>query len=167
MTTKVNGSVGVEFPDSSVQASAAYTKAESNQQEAFSAVSDADQSLTTGVATKLLFQSELLDANASYDTTNSRYTPKIAGYYQVNAQMYLGNTAAALAQVQIRKNGAFVQEARGLVNASFAMTISISGLVFLNGTTDYLEIYGQQNTGANLNVITPNTVFSAALVGRF
>lgn len=167
MTTKVKGTGGVEFPDASVQSSAAYTKAESNQQEAFSAASNTDQALTTGVATKLLFQTELFDANSSYDSSNSRYTPKIAGYYQVNAQMYLGNTAAALTQVQIRKNGVLEQEARGLVNASLAMTTSISGLVFLNGTTDYLEIYGQQNTAGNLNVIAPNTVFSAALVGRF
>lgn len=133
--------------------------------EAFRATSAASQTLTTGVFTKVLFQTEEFDFSSSYDPALSRFTPKSAGAYQVNAQVLVGNTTRSVLNLSIYKNGVSVQQFRGRVDAALAQNTGISAVISMNGTTDYLEIFCQQNTGTDLNIITPDTWFSAAKVG--
>lgn len=156
------GGTGLTFPDNTVQSTAAVAAGAGS---AFRASNNASQTLTTGVAAKVLFQSEDFDVDASYDTTLARFTPKVDGPYQVNAQVLVGNGTRSLLTVSVYKNGASVQAFRGRVDATIAQNTGISTVVNMNGTTDYLEIFCQQNTGGNLSMITPDTWFSAAKVG--
>jgi hypothetical protein len=100
-------------------------------------------SVSSATPTKIPFN--LTDFNTGdYDTTNYRFTPSVAGYYQVNAHAYFGTSIADQQQVWIGlyKNGSgymygSVQNASGNDNLS----PSISTLIYLNGSTDYIEIY--------------------------
>ena len=52
---------------------------------AFSAYANVATSLASGSPTKVLFQVEEFDTNANF--ASSRFTPTVAGYYQINAQV--------------------------------------------------------------------------------
>ena len=51
-------------------------------------------------------------------------------------------------------------------NASFGPVCQLSSLVFLNGSTDYIEIYAYQGSGGNLNVGANSSYykFQAAMI---
>jgi len=126
---------------------------------AFSAYQSASTSLTTSVATKILFATEEFDTNSNF--SSSRFTPTVAGYYQVSACMGI-NTAAANLTVWVYKNGA---EYKSTTNALSLYQCAISCLVYCNGSTDYLEIYGKQNgTTQGTGADPTGTYFQAAMV---
>ena len=127
----------------------------------FNAVSNASQTLTTGVAAKILFQTEVFDSNNNF--SGSTFTAPVAGDYFFEGQVLMGNATAALMQVQLRVNGSAVKQSRGAISASLALTLAVSGTVRL-AAGDTVEVWAQQNTGANLNAITPDTVFSGFMV---
>ena len=126
---------------------------------AFSATQSASTSLTTSVATKILFATEEFDTNSNF--SSSRFTPTVAGYYQVSACMGI-DTAAANLTVWVYKNGA---EYKSTTNAPSLYQCAISCLVYCNGSTDYLEIYGKQNgTTQGTSTDPTGTYFQAAMV---
>ncbi len=121
---------------------------------AFSAYASATQSIPNATYTKLQINTETFDTNSNYDpTTNYRFTPTVAGYYQLN---YSTNPSAAasstFAFAVLYKNGVSIALAALATNNTSTGTVSTgSFLVSMNGSTDYLEIYGYQNTGGALN----------------
>ena len=105
-------------------------------------------SVADSTFTKVLFDTESWDTTANY--ASSRFTPSVAGYYQVNATLQLSLPVPGF--LTIYKNGAAFK--RGMWNnlASGAQQLAVSGLVNCNGTTDYIEIYAYQASGA---AVTP------------
>lgn len=93
----------------------------------------------------------------STSTNPSRYTPSTAGYYEVEGQVAFAASTAGDRGAQIRKNGATIDGAHYGAQRAMAGVGSFSGIarcgavVFLNGTTDYIELYGYQDSGGNLN----------------
>jgi len=134
---------------------------------AFSAYSSSNQSVSSGVFTKVALQLESFDtANAFDNTTNYRFQPSVAGYYQVNwVASYLTATAAGTFSL-LYKNGSNIQWAQSSGNVNAYPSMAGSRLVYLNGSTDYLEMYVHQTTGGALSVIADAayTNFSASLV---
>lgn len=118
---------------------------------AFSAYLSSPVSFTTGVFTKVTCQTEEFDTNNCYDsTTNYRFQPNVAGYYQINSCIYWGNAGSNIVSV-IYKNGAAFKRGNQLLNsASSDFTTLCSALIYLNGSTDYVELYGLQNSGGTL-----------------
>jgi hypothetical protein len=107
-----------------------------------------NQTVTNGSTTKILFNSETYDTNNLYDSTNSRFLPNIAGYYQLSCAAYVGSSASSF--LTIYKNGSAF--ARGTqVNSSVSMQ-QASVLMYMNGTTDYAEVYFTNNTGSSVVV---------------
>ena len=122
---------------------------------AFSAYMGSNQSVTQATATKCTFNTEAFDTNSNYDTGTYRFTPTVAGYYQVNAQVYWLDALADQKQtwIAIYKNGSnftygSIQNASGNDNLS----PTISNLVYLNGSSDYIEIYARQGDTASKNL---------------
>lgn len=111
----------------------------------FQARLSADQSIASGVATKLAFSTEVFDTNNEFDSvTTYRFQPAVAGKYRAHVQATVyaiqGNQSA---QVQVYKNGALFRAwfGFGAPSAIDAATGSVSCVVELNGTTDYLEFF--------------------------
>ena len=76
---------------------------------AFSAYSNAAQSITTSTLTKVVFQLEEFDTASAFDnTTNYRFTPQVAGYYQVVGSMS-PSVSTTRAFCTIYKNGSEVK----------------------------------------------------------
>lgn len=118
---------------------------------AFSAYLNSAQSLPNSTSTKVQFNAEEFDTNNNFDsTTNYRFTPTVAGYYQVNGLIVCTALSSGYyAQAQLFKNGSAAKYGVNTPSATNAYTRSnISALVYMNGTTDYLELYATQNSGS-------------------
>lgn len=132
---------------------------------AFRAQEVGGQTITLATATKITLSetqtSECFDTNNCF--ASSRFTPTVAGYYQVNT--IVGVTlATSIASVTVYafKNGnqSFASAFSG--SSSTSGYASASGVIYLNGTTDYIELYGRGTGTGTVTVISAD--FSAALI---
>lgn len=125
---------------------------------AFSAYSTVGQSLTSTVTTKIQYNNELFDTAGAFDsTTNYRFTPLVAGYYQINANATLGGSSAMVA-IYIYKNGNAASQSVGYFQAGVLnATATTSQLIYLNGSTDFVEIYAYQGSGTTYNLTNSNS----------
>jgi hypothetical protein len=134
---------------------------------AFSAYNSSVQSIAHNTFSKVQFQTENFDTNNNFDnSTNYRFTPTVAGYYHVTEQVAL-NSLTANSFSGIYKNGgaiAYSPVAAGWTGIANTLS-SIAVDVYMNGTTDYLEVYVYQASGGSLNTINSAnaTMFSAFL----
>jgi hypothetical protein len=130
---------------------------------AFSAWLSGSQTLSSATLTKLQVNTEEFDTANCYDNaTNYRFTPNVAGYYQVNGRIQIGvsNTQVYLA---VYKNGAIFKDLDNNPGSSLMATGSC--LIYLNGSTDYIELYGYFGTGQVVqNANASITYFQAAMV---
>lgn len=119
---------------------------------AFSAYQTAGtaQSIPNATFTKVAFQTKEFDTNNCYDsTTNYRFTPTVAGYYQVNAQVdFVNMVAAGTVFPMLYKNGAQAKAGQRITPPINNLGVVLSTLIYMNGTTDYLEVYVYQASGA-------------------
>jgi hypothetical protein len=110
---------------------------------------DAATTATANVSTKIIFDTELFDTDSAFDGTT--FQPTLAGYYYVSMRTANSGTASATTvAAQIYKNGALYVAASAFAAAGFGSAPSPSCIVYLNGTTDYLEFYGINTVNANL-----------------
>lgn len=112
------------------------------QGPAFSAYANVDQSITLNTWTKITFQVENFDTNNNF--ASSRFTPTIAGYYQINFNCNMASVVGTQFMfVSIYKNGATYTRGNTAqpVNATTYASATSSSLVYLNGATDYIEGY--------------------------
>lgn len=127
---------------------------------AFSAYMSATQSLVASTFVKIQYNAEEFDTNNNYDnTTNYRFTPTVAGYYQLNGYLQLAGSGVGYAELCVYKNG--VPFKNGPTQPNFpaiGVNVNISVIVFANGSTDYFELYGYQNSGGALS--TRGTIVS-------
>jgi hypothetical protein len=132
---------------------------------AFSAYQSTLQSVT-GANVKILFQTEEFDTNSNYDTTTSRFTPTVAGYYQVSGGFNVLSVSTT-ALIMVYKNGVLYKYGPyPSVNSSSSSNpiMAMSCLVYCNGSTDYVEIWGSSTVTGNSNPLAPNTYFQAAMI---
>ena len=118
----------------------------------FSAYVSSQQTITSGgVQQKVLFATEEFDTNDCF--TSSRFTPNIPGFYFIDSTVRLdGDTGTGEAMVVIWKNGSEAKRgwnSSGTQWASSFFAMSVSGLVYCNGSTDYIEIYLQHGAGSS------------------
>jgi hypothetical protein len=132
---------------------------------AFSAYANTTTTLTANTDVKVTFDVELFDTASCF--SSSRFTPNVAGYYIVNVCLNVNFWNGTIFSALVYKNGSVYQNGQ----TAYPQTVggvraSISTLVYLNGTTDYIEGYGYQYAVTSNNVVTAsqNTTFSACLV---
>ena len=123
-----------------------------NTAPTFSAYQSSSQTgIVNGVFTKILFQTEEWDTNNNF--ASSTFTPTVAGYYQVNAGVaWLAGYSTAI--LSIYKNGSAYKDGTSLPTATYRSTVN--AIVYCNGSTDYIEIYGQQTSGGSGSLASSN-----------
>ena len=117
----------------------------------FRAHLSSNQSIADSTRTLILFNVKDFDATTAYDTSNGRFTPQPSGYYYISAQLKT-DTATNFEGVKLylRKNGTELVETSAYndgYNSTFAATI-----IQLNGSTDYVDVAGNQNSGGAINL---------------
>lgn len=123
--------------------------------------------VTSATWTKVTFTSSQFDTTSGM-YSSSRFTPTVAGYYQVNASVQLvGTNVAYYISTAIYKNGSsYSQNTLSNGNSNFYPQSTGSSIVYLNGSTDYIEIYAFGSQLGNWNVFNTQsgTYFNAALI---
>lgn len=132
---------------------------------AFSAYQSSAQTLSSNTLTKIQFQTEEFDTNNNFDsTTNYRFTPTVDGYYQVNALFNIGATNTS-GIVYLYKNGSVYKNGMSFASAgTLFQAYVVNAIVYLNGSSDYIEIYGQLVSGQILAATAAQTYFQAAMI---
>lgn len=135
---------------------------------AFRAYRSTDFTVTNNTATKIDHNTEDYDTNNCYENaTNFRFTPTVAGYYLVTAQVYATATTAMTRGISaIFKNGVQISaNNNGPYSGTVAFSL-ITDIVYANGTTDYFEHYCNFLGTGTLTVQANNdtTFFTAALI---
>lgn len=109
---------------------------------AFFARAATNQNITSSTATKVTLATEIYDTNNCF--VSSRFTPTVAGYYLISGGVRCSSASSDISNTQaaIYLNGAaFI---RAIIQSSGvgAHTPVVTSVVYLNGTTDYVELYG-------------------------
>ena len=107
---------------------------------AFSATPATNQSVTSAVFTKVTLGTKNFDTNNNF--ASSRFTPTVAGYYQFNASLYATATSPSYVWLLIYKNSSFALTGNLNVPVSSSDGAGVcSGILYMNGSTDYVEMY--------------------------
>lgn len=134
-----------------------------------------NQSISGSTITKVTLDTESFDTASCFNNTGSTvggipaysFLPNVAGYYQVAAYIYHDYLGAGNSGVRtyIYKNGSLYTLGAAFGGNLYATLPSVNDLIYMNGTTDYLEMYGWSNHGTpQFSGGTTLTHFSAALV---
>ena len=139
---------------------------------AFMAKPDGNISISNDTVTKLLFATEDFDTDSDY--ASSRFTPTTAGKYQVSGAVQWNTdtnyNGLNQGRLFVYKNGSqiFRNDVDPRVDNNkqpISLFNYINVAVDMNGSSDYLELYGYVNVntgvGANPNFWQTNSYFTA------
>ena len=93
---------------------------------------------TANTLTKITWQATSWDTASAFSTANSRFQPTVAGYYQINHMVSSSGLSNESFSV-LYKNGSGYFTFWDISCAWYQQ--SGSTLVYMNGSTDYLETY--------------------------
>ena len=133
-----------------------YSYIKASSEPVFSVILDATQNLSNNTVTKLTFTSELIDTDTAFADSKFTVPSGKAGKYFFHAKVRAANVSTSLS-LFIYKNGSEVSvghrstgySAGGIPYGS-AILIAILDL----SAGDYVEIYGDQNSGSTNGVTT-------------
>jgi hypothetical protein len=105
------------------------------------------QTVTAATFTKINLATEVWDTNNNF--ASSRFTPTVAGYYQLNGSFSVETVGTVTRfMISLYKNGS--EYIRGIDSISTGNVVTASVIVSMNGTTDYIELYGWVNGAGTL-----------------
>lgn len=99
---------------------------------------------------------EIIDELSWHDTVtnNTRVKPTLPGRYFCSFIPTFAANATSERRSYIAKNGTSSHNfARGQAQGANSMTLAVSGLVVMNGTTDYVEAAAFQLSGGSLDLL--------------
>jgi hypothetical protein len=119
-------------------------------------------SLTNNAGTAITFTTEDVDTINGHSTSSntSRYTPNDSGWYLLGGAVSFASNATGRRGTWWRKNGVDINGSETVIGASAAGSLTVPArtiVVQLNGTTDYVELMGFQDSGAGLNTAVTAT----------
>ena len=126
----------------------------------FQATVNGSQTIATGTATKIEFDTENFDTDGTYDVSLYRFTPAVAGKYLIHGRIgWATEPVEDKAQyTQIFKNGSLVFEANRRTAASTGNDATVACIAIVDlGASDYVEIFGYHNSGSNADTLSSTT----------
>lgn len=134
----------------------------SGNMPAFSAYCSSGTSLTANTFTKQDLQTEEFDTNNNF--ASSRFTPSVAGYYQINAA-FSTTTSSGNIFIAIYKNGANYKQGNLLTTTPGVGGICVvSSVLYCNGSTDYIEMYVLSSVNTTTNFAANTVYMNGAMV---
>ena len=129
---------------------------------AFRVALSATANISADTTTTVPFDNEEFDTNNCFSTTNYTFTPDVAGYYYVFANVTVSTSTRPNledSQLQINKNNtivAFAEIDPSDTGEEGILTNQVSVLVEMNGTTDFLIV--KTNIGIHGVTVTPQII---------
>ena len=132
------------------------------------------QVVSNNTDTKVQFSTENFDTDNCYDnSTNYRFTPNVAGKYFVYARI-MGRAATngnlVYVEISLKKNGTKIGSSRFDNGSNYVnnKTPVINQIVDMNGSSDYIECFGEVSVGSGnaqfYNDGNERTIFGAFLL---
>jgi hypothetical protein len=118
---------------------------------AFEAKLNTQINLSNGAVTKMIADNVIYDTASAYSTSNGRFTPQTSGKFYVYG-MIVGTSSNSsdlkFTYAYLKKNGTTFKtsmtDARNSLGLEYA--VFISGVADMNGSSDYVELFGQVET---------------------
>lgn len=157
LTADSTASTGIKWATASTTSGPAFRAYRNTSQQSFS----------QNTWTKVQLNAETFDTDNCFDsTTNYRFTPNKAGYYQFNAGMQISKTGASTSAGAIYKNGATASKLYEWTNTGTGFVLGKSDIIYLNGSTDYAELYVYDADPSGRNVVnsSDNSFFSGVWI---
>ena len=116
----------------------------------FLAFANANASISHATYTKVEIDTEVVDTDSKFETSNYRFTPTVAGYYIIGGFVRFDSaTSTEDCMIGIHKNGSvYYKHVEGKSNVT---TKHINQVVYLD-SNDYVELYCYQNSGSSQNI---------------
>lgn len=132
---------------------------------AFNATASATQTVAVNAIVKVAIDTEYFDTNSNYNTSLYRFTPTVAGYYQFNGTVSAQTTGSTYGvHAVLYKNGGTNTLGNTALAAAYNYPYAtVSTLTYMNGSTDYMELYVNA-FGPSGSLTCIGNVFSAALI---
>ena len=140
---------------------------------AFEAFLTSDQTVSDATLTKCQVNSEIFDTDNCYDnSTNYRFTPNVAGRYNVYGALHFeadADNRLAGVEIAIYKNGSVYSDLpiQFYTNYEKKMTPFISSVIYLNGSSDYVELYGWNNVTTGTATFGGNSSVAITYFGAY
>lgn len=118
-------------------------------------------SMSNSSWTQVTFDTEDWDVDNEFDVTTNmgRYTPTVAGKYLVRATVSFAANATGVRSLRITKNG--ISHGEGIQILASTGVVATRCLAVdtldMNGSTDYIEVEGYQNSGDSLDTIASSS----------
>lgn len=107
---------------------------------------------------------ESIDTNNCF--TSSTFTPNVAGYYLVSGQVAISaGTSITNVSAYIYKNGASMDASVGAPISATTAYAGLTTVVYMNGTTDTLELYGRGNGLGTLTLNVASFITASLIRG--
>ncbi len=126
------------------------------------------QAVSDNTVTLVQANTEVYDTASAYDTSTYRFTPQTAGKYKVYGSVLAETGSSSNLNenyLYIKKNGSNITE----YEKNFASNpiridlISVNAVVDMNGSSDYLELYGRINSvSGSGQIFESNTQYKRA-----
>ena len=131
---------------------------------AFSAYQASAQSVSNNTLTVIIHETEDYDTASSYDISNGKFQPTIAGYYFLTTTVAF-NISAGDCWAGFFKNGTWTYGTNTKNTGGYTIN-SLSAVIYLNGSSDYVQSGGYQTSGSSQNTLTSvhYTHFSGGLL---
>lgn len=121
---------------------------------AFRACTNAQQTIAANTFTKITFGAETFDTDNCF--ASNRFTPTTAGYYFFHWTLDL--SGVSIRQMFFYKNGSDCGNI--FLNATTSHTdMTNSNFIYMNGTTDYMEVYAYCNASTVVENGTVDSYF--------
>lgn len=146
----------------------------------FSAYANTTQAISQNVNTLININAKKFDTNTCFNNAGSTVTlngvsapaysfaPNVAGYYSVGVALNGTGTSSGLVCANLYKNGAIYQYGTQIPNSTIGVSTIGTFLVYLNGTSDYIQFYGYVTTGGTGTIYGDSTgqytYFQASMV---
>jgi hypothetical protein len=124
-------------------------------------------SVNNGASATMLFGTEEVDTNSVYNPATGRFTPNIAGYYSVDWFIVTSANGANELLVTLNKNGTDIAWSTNVTTATahWNGVGGSAGMIYFNGTTDYILVKLTNNSGSTATVYSGSlSYFSAYLI---
>ncbi len=114
----------------------------------------ANQLIATGSDVVIQFADDY-DPQSWWNTSTYRFTPTVAGYYNVSLGVWFENMAASSSvqvNTQARKNGNSFMIIQQPCNVGTGISLTGTKIAFLNGSTDYLDFTAFNGASVSKNI---------------
>lgn len=117
------------------------------------------QGVSDSTDTIMTFHAAEFDEDSAFDLTLSKWTPIQAGKYSVTAQVAYAATNVVVGKfirIYLSKNGIDYAASQVTTAAAEDSSVTVTGLLDMNGTTDYMYVVIEHNFGAVTNTFGDN-----------